>query len=190
MDSLHDASHLFQPAMVPQPLRLNIIFRIFLSVSSLDGPIPLSPHPAIFPLKAANFLMDDPGLLPSPHPRFSSSFFSFSPGIHETTSHFPLYFFKDQWGGKESNDMKWKILDPYTCLNLISVIILLVGLGSAILIYRTAEDTPYGVWGHSHSQWPALPFSYLLGSFMLPTTCCPSRMESDAPGENNRDGIG
>ena len=56
--------------------------------------------------------------------------------------------------------MKWKIPDLYTCLNLISVIILLVGLGSAILIYRTAEDTPYGVLGYEEgggTVYPVMP---------------------------------
>ena len=56
--------------------------------------------------------------------------------------------------------MKLKILDLYTCLNLISVIILLVGLGSAILIYRTAEDTPYGVLGYEEgggTVYPIMP---------------------------------
>ena len=56
--------------------------------------------------------------------------------------------------------MKWKILDLYTCLNLISVIILLIGLGSAILIYRTVEDTPYGVLGYEEgggTVYPIMP---------------------------------
>jgi hypothetical protein len=53
-----------------------------------------------------------------------------------------------------------KILDLYTCLNLISVIILLVGSGSAILVYRTAEDTPYGVLGYEEgggAVYPIMP---------------------------------
>jgi len=56
--------------------------------------------------------------------------------------------------------MKWKILDLYTCLNLISVMILLIGLGSAILIYRTVEDTPYGVLGYEEgggTVYPIMP---------------------------------
>jgi len=36
--------------------------------------------------------------------------------------------------------MKWKITDLRKCLNLIGIIILLVGLGSAALIYSTAEN--------------------------------------------------
>jgi hypothetical protein len=53
--------------------------------------------------------------------------------------------------------MKSKTLDPYTCLNLISVIILIVGLGGAILIYLTAEDTPYGVLGYEEGRGTAYP---------------------------------
>jgi hypothetical protein len=56
--------------------------------------------------------------------------------------------------------MKWKIPDLHTCLNLISAVILLGGLGSAILIYRTAENTPYGALGYeagSGSVYPIMP---------------------------------
>jgi hypothetical protein len=56
--------------------------------------------------------------------------------------------------------MKWKILDLYTCLNLISAIILLVGLGSAMLIYRTAENNVNGVIGYEEdggSVYPIMP---------------------------------
>ncbi len=56
--------------------------------------------------------------------------------------------------------MKRKILNQYTCLNLISVIILVVGLGSSILIYRTTEDTPYGVLGYEEAGgivYPVMP---------------------------------
>ena len=56
--------------------------------------------------------------------------------------------------------MKLKILDLYTSLNLISVMILVAGLGSAILIYRTAEDTPYGVLGYEEgggAVYPIMP---------------------------------
>ena len=41
-----------------------------------------------------------------------------------------------------------------------SAIILLCGLGSAILIYRTAENTPYGALGYeegSGSVYPVMP---------------------------------
>jgi len=56
--------------------------------------------------------------------------------------------------------MKQKIPDLYTCLNLISVTILLVGLGSAIFIYWTAEDTPYGALGYEEgggTVYPIMP---------------------------------
>ena len=44
--------------------------------------------------------------------------------------------------------MNWKILNQRTWLNLISAIILLVGLGSAVLIYQRADNTPYGALGY------------------------------------------
>ena len=56
--------------------------------------------------------------------------------------------------------MKLKILDLYTSLNLISIMILVAGLGSAILIYRTARDTPYGVLGYEEgggTVYPIMP---------------------------------
>jgi hypothetical protein len=56
--------------------------------------------------------------------------------------------------------MKWKTADLQTCLNLISAIILLVGLGSAILIYRTAENNSSGVLGYEEeggSVYPIMP---------------------------------
>ncbi len=56
--------------------------------------------------------------------------------------------------------MKLKALNLYTYLNLISVIMLVVGLGSAILIYLTAEDTPYGVLGYEEgggTVYPVMP---------------------------------
>ena len=48
--------------------------------------------------------------------------------------------------------MKWKITDPQTCLNLISVMILLVGLGSAVLIYRIAENDSNSVLGYEEGN--------------------------------------
>lgn len=50
--------------------------------------------------------------------------------------------------------MKWKITDPQTYLNLIGIIILLVGLGSATLIYITAENDSRDVLGYQiiHGQ--------------------------------------
>ena len=53
--------------------------------------------------------------------------------------------------------MKWKISDPQTYLNLISVIILLVGLGSAVLIYRTAENDSNSVLGYEIVGGQAYP---------------------------------
>jgi len=53
--------------------------------------------------------------------------------------------------------MKWKITDPQTCLNLISVMILLVGLGSAVLIYRTAENDSNSVLGYEIIGGQAYP---------------------------------
>jgi len=44
--------------------------------------------------------------------------------------------------------MKSKISDPHSRLNLIGAIILLVGLGSAILIYQTVEDDSTSVLGY------------------------------------------
>jgi hypothetical protein len=53
--------------------------------------------------------------------------------------------------------MKWKISDPQTCLNLISVMILLVGLGSAVLIYRIAENDSNSVFGYEIIGGQAYP---------------------------------
>ena len=44
--------------------------------------------------------------------------------------------------------MNWKILHQRTSLNLISAIILLAGLGSAIWIYQRAGNEPYGSLGY------------------------------------------
>ena len=56
--------------------------------------------------------------------------------------------------------MTWRIPDQRTRLNLISVAILLVGLMSAILIYRKAENNSYGVLGYEEgdgSTYPIMP---------------------------------
>lgn len=48
----------------------------------------------------------------------------------------------------------------YICLNLVSVIILLVGLGGAILIYQTAEDDSNNVLSYEkgyESVYPIMP---------------------------------
>jgi hypothetical protein len=44
--------------------------------------------------------------------------------------------------------MKWKTSNMKTYLNRISAIILLVGFGSAIVIYLTAENELDGVLGY------------------------------------------
>jgi hypothetical protein len=44
--------------------------------------------------------------------------------------------------------MKWKITNLHTHLYLITAIILLVGLGSAVSIYLTAENASDGVLGY------------------------------------------
>ncbi|MGC1402352.1 MAG: hypothetical protein WA974_05425 [Thermodesulfobacteriota bacterium] len=53
--------------------------------------------------------------------------------------------------------MKWKSIDRRTGLNIIGAIILLIGLGSAILIYRTAENVPVGVLGYEGGDGGAYP---------------------------------
>ena len=56
--------------------------------------------------------------------------------------------------------MKWKIADLHTWLNLISAIILVAGLGSAILIYQTAQNYSGGVLGYEvegGSVYPVMP---------------------------------
>jgi hypothetical protein len=56
--------------------------------------------------------------------------------------------------------MKGKIAGLHTCLNLVSAFILLVGLGSAVLIYRTAENNSSGVLGYEEeggSVYPVMP---------------------------------
>jgi hypothetical protein len=44
--------------------------------------------------------------------------------------------------------MKWKITDPHTRLYLIAAAILLLGVGSAVLIYVSAGDAADGVAGY------------------------------------------
>ncbi len=131
--------------------------------------------------------------------------------------------------------MKRKIADLHTCLSLISAIILVAGLGSAILIYRTAENNSSGVLGYEEeggSVYPIMPEDskkYLRdlelyggkanvlmdelrrgfvglwhGKLLAFTVGCitilvsfgvfyaanhlPSRLKSDVPVKNNRDG--
>jgi hypothetical protein len=48
----------------------------------------------------------------------------------------------------------------YICLNLISAIILLVGFGSAVLVYQTAENNSNSVLGYENgyeSVYPIMP---------------------------------
>lgn len=56
--------------------------------------------------------------------------------------------------------MNWKILNQRTWLNLISAIILLVGLGSAALIYQRAGNNPHGALGYEDADgviYPIMP---------------------------------
>jgi preprotein translocase subunit SecY len=56
--------------------------------------------------------------------------------------------------------MRWKIKNLHVFLKLTSAIILLVGLGSAIYIYQTAEDDLSGVLGYEivgGSVYPVMP---------------------------------
>lgn len=56
--------------------------------------------------------------------------------------------------------MNWKILHRRTRLNLISAIILLIGLSGAALIYQRAGNVPYGAWGYQSVDgtiYPIMP---------------------------------
>jgi len=53
--------------------------------------------------------------------------------------------------------MKREITDRRSCLNLIGAIILLVGLGSAVLIYRTAENKANDVLGYEQGNGSFYP---------------------------------
>jgi hypothetical protein len=58
------------------------------------------------------------------------------------------------------DNMNWKILKKRTYLNLFSVIILIVGLGSAALIYQRAGNDPYGALGYEvvdGIRYPIMP---------------------------------
>jgi hypothetical protein len=48
--------------------------------------------------------------------------------------------------------MNWKILNQRTWLNLISAIILLIGLSTATLIYQRAGNKPYGALGYESAD--------------------------------------
>jgi hypothetical protein len=56
--------------------------------------------------------------------------------------------------------MNRKILQPRTWLNLLGAIILVVGAGSAALIYHWAGDVPYGALGYEVADgaiYPLMP---------------------------------
>ena len=53
--------------------------------------------------------------------------------------------------------MKWQIANRHTRLNLIGAIILLVGLGSAILIYRGAKNNSSDVLGYEQGNGSFYP---------------------------------
>jgi hypothetical protein len=62
--------------------------------------------------------------------------------------------------GEAIDKMNWKILNHRTWLNLIGAIILLVGLGSATLIYQRAGNLPYGALGYEGADgtiYPIMP---------------------------------
>jgi hypothetical protein len=65
-----------------------------------------------------------------------------------------------RYTGDPIDQMNGKILHQRTWLNLISAIILLVGLGSAALIYQRAGNHPYGALGYEDSAgtiYPSMP---------------------------------
>ncbi len=56
--------------------------------------------------------------------------------------------------------MNWKIIKKRTLLNLLGAIILLVGLGSAVIIYKSAVNDAYGAWGYGVADgniYPIMP---------------------------------
>ena len=50
-----------------------------------------------------------------------------------------------------------EIPDLPTCLNLLSALILVVGLGSALWIYQRAENAPYGALGYEEEGGTLYP---------------------------------
>jgi hypothetical protein len=48
--------------------------------------------------------------------------------------------------------MNWKFLNQRTWLNIISIIIFLVGLGSSVLIYQSVGNDPYDAFGYGNSK--------------------------------------
>ena len=55
--------------------------------------------------------------------------------------------------------MHQKILQRQKYLNLLGVIILVIGLGSAALIYQRADNTPYGVVSYETADGTIYPMS-------------------------------
>ena len=65
-----------------------------------------------------------------------------------------------RYAGEGRDHMNWKILKQRTCLNLISAIILMAGLGSAALIHQRAGNDPYGALGYEvvdGTRYPIMP---------------------------------
>jgi hypothetical protein len=56
--------------------------------------------------------------------------------------------------------MRWKIKNLNTFLKLISAIVLLVGLGSSIYVYQTAQDYLNGVVGYKIIGGTAYPIMH------------------------------
>lgn len=53
--------------------------------------------------------------------------------------------------------MKWKTADLRTCLNIISAVIMLAGLGSAIYLYQAAENDSSEILGYNMEGGSAYP---------------------------------
>jgi len=53
--------------------------------------------------------------------------------------------------------MKWKIKDPQVYFNLLSIVILLVGLISATWIYQSADNNPNYVLGYEEENGSVYP---------------------------------
>jgi len=58
-----------------------------------------------------------------------------------------------------NSTMKWQNIDKSLCLNLISAIILLVGLSIATLIYLGGGHDSQGIWGYEGGNGAAYPIS-------------------------------
>lgn len=53
-----------------------------------------------------------------------------------------------------------KFMNPRECLLIIGVVILLAGLGTSLMIYRSADDAAYGVLGYEDDNgalYPVMP---------------------------------